>query len=143
MAYIYYENRNAARKLEPLYTPQTPAPQRGPAPGKRPGPDWQPGGTPEQIRAVQRNRIAAVFFAILLVLAWVVPSLVADASAELNAAAFAKANQAYEDALRENTRLRNEVRLAISAEDAYDTAVGEYGMVAAEEEPVILNGDAE
>jgi hypothetical protein len=48
------------------------------------------------------------------------------------------ANKQYEDAARENTRLQNEVQMAIPEEEAYDTAIGEYGMVRADQDPVIL-----
>jgi len=138
MASIHYES-NAARKIQPLRTPQTPAPKGRPTPG----PVRQPGGSAAGVRLANKRRVAAVLIAIALVLAWIVPSLIADASAEVNAAALARADRAYNDAVRENIRLRNEAERAISAEEAYDTAVGEYGMVRNEEDPVIISDETE
>jgi hypothetical protein len=135
MANIHYES-NTARKLAPSRAPQKPAPIQRPAPG----PTAQPAASPEALRIIAKRKVAAVLVAIALVLAWIVPSLLADASAETRAAAMVKADKLYEDALRDNIRLKNEVQLAIPAEEAYDTAIGEYGMVRAGQDPVILPG---
>ncbi|MDR1806248.1 MAG: hypothetical protein LBQ80_05730 [Clostridium sp.] len=140
MAQIYYD-RNAARKIEPRGTaapnrrPLQPQPQRRPTPVPR----AVPSATPENIRITSQRRVAAVLIAIALVLAWAVPSIIADASAEQRASAFAKLESDYATALQENVRLKNEVALAIPEDEAYDTAIAEYGMVRATEDPVILD----
>ncbi|MDR1409950.1 MAG: hypothetical protein LBJ12_06785 [Oscillospiraceae bacterium] len=134
MAQIYYD-RNAARKIAPSHAPQVPTPVRRPAPG----PKVRPSVSPASLRVVTKRKAMAVLVAIALVLAWVVPSLIADASSEARAAAIVKADKIYEDALRDNIRLRNETQRAIPADEAYDTAIGEYGMIRADEDPVILD----
>ncbi|MCL2023250.1 MAG: hypothetical protein FWG82_02640 [Oscillospiraceae bacterium] len=101
-------------------------------------PERQPTTNAERERQLHKNRLLTVLIVVALVLAWMVPSIVADAAAEMKAAALSSAQNQLEIVKRENIRLQNELAQEFPADEAYDIAIGQYGMIRAEEDPVIL-----
>ena len=142
MARINYSANTAeARQLAPERVPQSPPIKRA-----APKPQLHPKASPASIKLANKRRVAAVLVAIALVLAWIVPTLVADASSEVRAAQIVKAEKILNDAKRESVRLKSDVESSLRMEmyrqfgldDPFEAAIGELGMIRADGDSAVI-----